>query len=291
MTVAGGVVERLAAMEPLLLVLRASLLVLLVNSNDDPAVMVAVAVVCLVALPRPALLRSPWLWAALFAAVGARQLVTWHTIDDHVVVTTYWCGAIAVALRARDAMATLALSARLLVGTLFAFAAGWKLFSGQFLDGTFFRYTLLFDDRFEVVARTVGGTTDAMRGSNVAAVNQLLAGGGGGEVVLREGAGAPALALVFTWWGLLIELAVAAAFLLPLARGHGRHLHLHRARHATLATFAATTYAVVPVGGFGALLLVLGASQADSERGRVAYLAGAGALVVWAALWPALFLS
>ena len=188
-----------------------------------------------------------------------------------------------------DPLATLALSARFLVGSLFAFAAGWKLFSGQFLDGTFFRYTLSFDERFEVVARFVGGTTDAMRGSNLAAVNQLLAAGGGGEVVLREGAGAPALAVVFTWWGLLIELAVAAVFLLPLGRRW--HRARHRVRHATLATFAATTYAVVPVGGFGALLLVLGATQADSERGRVAYLAGAVALLAWAALWPALFLS
>lgn len=34
----------------------ASRLALLVNSNDDPIVMVGVAVVCLVALPRPALL-------------------------------------------------------------------------------------------------------------------------------------------------------------------------------------------------------------------------------------------
>lgn len=286
-TAAPPVLSRLGAMDPLLLVLRASLVVVLVNANDDPVLLLPLAVVCVVVLPRPAVLRSPWLWAALFVAVGARQLGTWHTLDDHVVATTYWCGAVALGLGARDPGATLALSARLLVGTLFAFAAGWKLFSGQFLDGTFFRYTLLFDERFEVVARVVGGMTDGMRAANVAAVTDLLAGGSGpaaGPVVLQEGPAVPELALVFTWWGVAVEAAVAAAFLLPL-RGRWR-----AARHGSLVAFVATTYAVVPVGGFGAFLLVLGAAQATTERARVAYVAGIGVLIAWAALWPFVFL-
>lgn len=276
--------RRLRTMDPLLVVLRASLVVLLVNSNDDPLVMAGVAVLCLVALPRPAVLRSPWPWAVAFVAVGARQLATWHSLDDHIVVTTYWCGAIAAGLGARDARATLALSARGLVGLVFAFAAGWKVLSGQFLDGTFFRYSLLFDDRFEVVGRTLAGTTDRIRDADAAAVARLLAGPGGGEVVLQEGPGGPALAMAFTWWGVLIEVAVALAFLLPL-RGRWRGL-----RHGTLFAFVGTTYVVLPVGAFGALLLVLGAAQAESERLRTAYVAGIGAMVVWAAAWPLLFL-
>ena len=281
---ADGGLARLRAMDPLLLVLRASLVVLLVNSNDDPPVLVGVALVCVVALPRPALLRSRWLWTAAFVAIGLRQLATWHTIDDHVVVTTYWCGAIALGLGARQPRVTLAASARWLVGSVFLLAAGWKVLSGQFVDGTFFRYTLLFDDRFEVAARVVAGTTERIRDADLTAVNGLLAGGGRGEVALQEGPRAAELALVLTWWGVAVEAAIAAAFLLPL-RERWRWL-----RHATLIAFATTTYLVIPVGGFGSLLLVLGAAQARSDRGRAAYVAGAAGLLAWAGVWPLLFL-
>lgn len=277
-------VDALRGMDPLLLLLRASLIALLVNSNDDTLVLVAVAASCVLALPRPAVLTSPWFWGAAFAVIGARQLSSWHDLDDHVIVTTYWCGAIALALTAKDQRTTLAASARFLVGALFAFAAGWKLRSAEFADGSFFRHAFLFDERFEVAARLVGGTSDAAHDANFEAVEGLLAGSGTGEVMLREGARNTALAQLFTWWGLLIESTVAVAFLLPLRQ---RYQPL---RHAALIGFAATTYVVVPVGGFGTLLLVLGAAQATSERGRIGYLIGGLGLLVWTRIWPLVFL-
>lgn len=168
---------------------------------------------------------------------------------------------------------------------LFAFAAGWKLRSGEFADGSFFRYSLLFDDRFEVVARVPGATTQAMRDANLDALHTLgrdLA--AGGSIVLRDGPRNEALALLFTEWGLFIETAVALAFLLPLRR------RWDALRSATLIAFAATTYLVVPVGGFGTLLLVLGSAQARSDRLQTAYLWGGVALLAWAGAWPISFL-
>lgn len=269
--------------DPMLLLLRASLLTLLVNSNNDPPVFVAVALLCLVALPRPGLVRSPWLWAGLFVAIGARQLATWHTIDDHIVVTTYWCGALALGLTARHPRPVIAASARFLVGALFAFAAGWKLRSGQFLDGTFFRYSLLFDGRFETPARLVGGTTRAALRANVDALHDLDLSGTGREVLLEEGPRNKAVALAFTWWGALIETTVAVVFLVPLRP------RMAWIRHASLLAFATTTYVIVPIGGFGTLLLVLGAAQAASERLRTGYYLGGIVLLIWAAIWPSLF--
>jgi hypothetical protein len=246
-------------------------------------VLVGVAVTCLVALPRRRVLRSPWFWAAAFVLVGARQLATWHTIDDHIVVTTYWCGALAVGLTARHPTPVVAASARFLVGALFAFAAGWKLLSGEFLDGTFFRYSLLFDGRFETPARLVGGTTRAALRANVDALHDLDASGTGREVLLAEGPRNTAVALAFTWWGAIIETAVAVVFLVPLRP------RVAWVRHAALLAFATTTYLIVPIGGFGTLLLVLGAAQAATERLRTGYYLGAIGLLVWAALWPHLF--
>lgn len=270
--------------DPLLLLLRASLVVLLVNSNDDILVLVAVAAVALVALPRPPVLRHPAFWGALFIGVGARQLATWHSIDDHIVVTTYWCGALALGLGARDARATIATSARFIVGSLFAFAAAWKLRSGEFVDATFFRYSLLFDGRFETVARLIGGTTQAALDVNHEALRSLDLAASSGEVILREGGRNRLLANAFTWWGVAIETTVAVAFLLPLPKPRGWM------RHGSLIAFAATTYLLLPVAGFGALLLVLGAAQATSTRLSVGYYVGAVILVSWAAVWPRLFL-
>ena len=285
MTRLRALVDGVRAMDPVLLIARWSLLVLLVNSNEDPIVFVGLAIVAAVALPRPSIVLSPWFWAAAFVVIGLRQLATWHTVDDHIVVTTYWCAALALGLTARDARATLAASARLLLGVVFALAAAWKLGSGQFIDGTFFRFTLLFDDRFETVARWIGGSTPQDHRANVDAVNALLAlDGRGPAAALVEGPRNILLAGVFTAWGVAIESAIAVSFLLPLRR---RYEWL---RHACLLAFAGTTYLIVPVGGFGTLLMLLGASQSSSERMRMTYLVAGLGLLVWAGVWPLIFL-
>ena len=261
------------------------MLVLLVNSHEDLVVFVSVAVAALIALPRPRLITSPWFWAVAFVAIGLRQLATWHTIDDHIIATTYWCGALALGLAAREVRPTLAASARLLVGCVFALAAAWKLGSGEFIDGTFFRYSLLFDDRFETVAKWVGGTTAHQRQANLTALSHLFSLDHPGSVsALDEGPRNGVVAAVFTGWGAALECAVALAFLLPLRR------RVEWLRHASLFAFAGTTYLIVPVGGFGSLLMLLGAAQASTTRLRMAYLGMGVALVLWAAIWPLLFL-
>lgn len=274
----------LLAMDPLLLLLRVSLVAVLVNANDDIPRLMVTAAVCLVALPRPAVLRSPWLWAALFALAAIRQLLDWHQVDDHIIVTTYWSGAVALGLTATDPRRTLAASARLLVGVLFLFAAGWKLGSGEFADGTFFRYSLLFDSRFETVAREVGGTSSHLFDEGAASLQRLATTPAvGGTALIEEGPRNRGLAQVFTGWGILIESLVAVAFLLPLRR------RWEWARHSALLAFAVTTYLVVPVGGFGTLLLVLGSAQATSDRLRVGYLWGGAALLLWSWVWLPIF--
>ena len=267
MTALRRAVDVVRDMDPLLLVLRWSLLTLLVNANDDPLVFVVVAIATVIALPRPSILHSPWFWAAAFVLVGGRQLATWHTIDDHIIVTTYWCLALALALTAREVLPTVAASARLLVGLVFALAAAWKLGGGEFIDGTFFRYSLLFDDRFEAVARWAGGTSRGDLQANVAALHGLTTlPAAGPSAALVEGPRNLAVATAFTAWGALIETVVAIAFLAPLRTRH------EWIRPAALFAFAGTTYAIVPVGGFGTLLMLLGAAQTKSQPLRMAYL-------------------
>jgi hypothetical protein len=73
------------------------------------------------------------------------------------------------------------------------------------------------------------------------------------------------------------ELALALAFLWPVARGPSRW------RDPLLLTFAAVTYAVAPVEGFGWLLLAMGLAQCDRTRAwlRGAYPAAFALLVLY----------
>lgn len=274
--------------DPVLLLLRGSLVVLLINSNDDTVLLLTVATVCVVALPNPPVLCSPWLWTALFVGVGLRQLWVWESLDDHVAATTYWVGAVALGLRAKDVRGTLSASARFLVGTIFACAVAWKVGAGEYLDGTFWRHTLLFDERFEWVARVVGDTSPAMIDANhesYARLSRVAAERGASPgATLVHGARLAPLAAAFTWWGVVVEAAVAAAFLSPLPARWAW------TRHATLAAFALSTYLVVPVAGFIALLALLASAQVTTGRQRGAYHAAAIALLAWAGVWPVVFL-
>jgi hypothetical protein len=282
---AGRAWRALVEAEPLLLLARSSLLLVMVNSNDDAPAFLALAATCVVAIARRRILLSPWLWAAAFAGLGIRHLSDWHGLDDHIVASAYWCGAMALALSARLPLPTLAAAARLLIGSLFAFAAAWKLGSGEFMDGRFFRYSLVFDDRFRTVAEVVGGTTDVMDAANHQALQGLVdADEPGQAITLREGTRNVPVAWVFTIWGALVEAAVAVTFLVPLRRRWGW------LRHAALIAFAATAYVIVPIGGFGALLLVLAAATVETERARATYLAASLVLAAWAGIWPVIFL-
>jgi hypothetical protein len=90
-----------------------------------------------------------------------------------------------------------------------------------------------------------------------------------------------AVADVLTASTLAVEIAVAAAFLAPLGT------FVSRARHALVAVFCASTYALAPVAGFGWLLLSMGIAQCEpeKERTRLVYLC-AFAVVLFATRWP-----
>ena len=66
-----------------------------------------------------------------------------------------WCLSLALALATRAPAALGAHYGRRIVGLVFLFASLWKLvLSPDFVDGRFFRMTLLSDARFETLAVT-----------------------------------------------------------------------------------------------------------------------------------------
>jgi hypothetical protein len=200
---------------------------------------------------------------ALAVLIGIRIVDDWPLADNHIYLLAYWCLAAAAALRTADPPTTLALSCQWLVGLAFALAVLWKAaLSPDYLDGRFFRVTILTDPRFAEVA-TLTGLSNEQLEANRTALEPMPE---GAELLAPPEVTEPSrlrtLARTATWSVLALEVCVALGFLTSIG---SRPYWL---RHAFLLVFCLTTYAFAPVAGFGWLLLVLGLSQcADDWRG------------------------
>ena len=224
----------------------------------------AILAVAVLMILSPALLRSALAWSAIAAMVAVRIADDWPLADNHIYLLGYWLLAVSLALRSRDVISTtstLSDASRALIGLAFAFAVLWKVaLSPDFVDGRFFRVTLVTDPRFAAATRIIGGLSDEQLRAAREAVALMPH---GAELLdppeMVEPARLRLFAIASTWGVLVLETLVAA---LMLARSRLPDI----LRHATLLSFCAVTYAFAPVAGFGWLLLVMGLSQVDARQ-------------------------
>ena len=216
------------------------------------------------------------MWLAIAGLVLARLIVDWPLSDNHIYLLGYWCLGIGLCLLVPSPVAAIGEMSRWLVAAAFLCAVVWKgVLAPEFLDARFFRLTLITDERFADLARTVGGLTQAQLEENRAALAVMPE---GAEVIggpmLIESPALRRLGLGLTWGGFVMEMLIATAF---LSRWPDR---LHRGRHFLLIAFTTVTYAAAPVAGFGWLLAAMGVAQCNAaqNRMRLGYL-GAFALV------------
>ncbi len=261
------------------LALRLALLDMLLRPVGDWTLRPFVLTLCVVGLLVPGQLRRPSLWLALTFLTGLRVVLDWPLSDNHAYLLCYWCFAIFLALLSSDPSKCLALNGRLLVGLVFAFATIWKLgLSPDYVDGRFFRVTMLVDGRFEGFARLVGGVTPEALQDLREFVEQHADGG-----LIDPGSGPVEplryiwIARLTAWWNIFIDGAIAIAFLWPA----GKRISL--LRDPLLLFFCATTYAIATVEGFGWLLIAMGVAQCAPERQttRLLYLACFGLIVFY----------
>jgi hypothetical protein len=200
--------------------------------------------------------RAPLTWLLVALFVGARIVVLWPLSDNHIYLLAYWCLAIGLALSSAAPAATLSSSSRWLLGGAFGMAVLWKaVLSPDYVDGRFFRVTLLTDQRFADAALVFGGLSRDQMAQNRAFLDPLP---NGAELLTPPPFVEPprlrAFAAVTTWSGLILEGLIALTCLIPLTR-------LDIARHALLLAFCITTYALAPVAGFGWLIATMGLAQ------------------------------
>ncbi len=267
------------------LVFRLTLLTLLLHGSSDRWLDVPLQVVCGLALVSRTHHRSPVTWLLVAVFVWGINATDWLWIDNHKFLMSYWVLACALAATATDADPVLRWNGRLLAGLCFAFATLWKLVGGQYLNGEFFTYTLLLDDRMEFLAHHLGGVSPADLAQARALENTLaLVPGDTVRATLPGGPRLHAVALLLSWWTIAIEAAITALFL-------GGTAFCRRWRDAALLAFVASTYVLVPVLGFGYILVILGLAscRAEQPRCRAAYLIALVILQLGRLPWEELF--
>ncbi len=256
--------ERGGESTPAGLVLRLTLVDLLLRPGGSWVVRSAVLALAALGIVVPKALHAPMLWLALAGLNGWRVVESWPLADNHAYLLSYWCLAVAIALLLPEGAEALRRSARWLLVLVFGFTLLWKgLLSPEYLDGRFFRVTLLTDDRFSQASQLLGGLTPEEIKINREALRPPP---DGAELLeppdLIEPPALLSFARAATWGTFLMEAVVAAAFLLPLK---GR---IGAARHVALLLFCAATYAFAPVAGFGWLLLAMGMAQCRPQERR-----------------------
>ncbi len=133
-------------------------------------------------------------------------------------------------------------------------SCGRRCLSPDYIDGRFFRVTLLTDERFADASLVFGGLSRDQMAENRAFLEPLPE---GAELLEPPAFVEPprlrAFAAVATWGGLALEAMVALLCLIP-RRSFAEAERIQLARHASLLVFCVTTYALAPVAGFGWLL-------------------------------------
>ena len=246
-------------------------------------------------------LVRPQFWYIVATLLGATVYLNWESSDNHKYLFVYWCLALccAFSLPKTQQQEALALTSRWLIGLCMLLAAVWKLATPDYTSGTFFHYENLCDGRLaSLVAWLTGVSPDSL--ANNRDLRELIQSGHlrGLTVNFVTLADSPLLwwlAQAMTWWTVAIEGTLAVLFLWPdqtkprpvvgvrlgaLVEGQSLAVPDARSpistiRNAALLLFAATTYFVAPVRGFGWMLMLLGMGQCrDDQRGlRLAYLA------------------
>lgn len=226
----------------------------------------------------PRLRVSPAFWLGLTCVLAFGNFYNWFAVDNHKFLMTWWCLAIYCALQAPQPDVDLARQARWLLALCFLFAVVWKISVPDYLDGRFFRHTFLTDARFQTVAVYAGGADrEGLLQNRMSVADLRNPLGDAREVTLASGPRVALVADLATWWTILIEAVLSAAFMLPGG------LWVERVRHGLLLVFILTTYAVAPVIPYGWTLLMMGFANcpADWTRMRAGYVTAFMALQIY----------
>jgi len=206
------------------------------------------------------LCKHPLLWFSLFLLTGFRVFDQWPMADNHAYLLALWCLTFFLTSYRESSTRILANNARILIGLVFLLASFQKISAADYMNGTFFRYLFLTDDRFEDFAVLFGNISyqqidDARKLLDAYLFSPTLF---HGEIVPIS-VEFNLLVMLATWWNVLDQIIVACCFLSPT------NSLLYKHRDFVLLVFCITTYAVAPVPGFAWLLISMALAQSEPK--------------------------
>lgn len=251
-----------------------TLLLMLLYAGNPIRLKVPITILVILAFILAGLRRQPLFWLVLTLSYVLGSAPDWLRLDNHKYLIAYWSLAFCFACLSEQPMKTLAYNARVMVGLCFILSVIWKLASPDFIDGTFFHFSLLRDRGLDGIARAVGRVTADVQQVNRAAYLALI--DYKSQLTFVQFGSTPQVALLaacMTWWTIGLESLIGLGFLLR------RPVQLASIRDYLLLLFIASTYAIAPVVGFGWVLVAMGFAQAEGPL-RFVHLLYVGALLV-----------
>jgi hypothetical protein len=189
--------------------------------------------------------ESKYLWIIQGLLYFYWVILIWQQVDNHIYLWGYWMLAIGIGLSQKAAYRHIQISAKVLIAGSMLMAVIQKL-NPTFLSGDFFYFQLLTDYRFCFIGQLIDVNMVDIVEKNKALLEQLLS--NSDPILLHTG---PSLLSTIsnglTWYIVVVELAIAIAFLLP----KGYHW-----QHWFMLLFL-STYFILPIQGFAFTLLTL----------------------------------
>ncbi|MDJ0737854.1 MAG: hypothetical protein QNJ47_27985 [Nostocaceae cyanobacterium] len=279
--------EKLIQQPRYLLIMRLTLLLILLHGIDEfQLARLPERIFSGLMLFFPRLVTQKFLWLTLCTVLVINNIRFWFLYVNHEYLITYWSLVCLLAIYSQNPDKIMNWNARLLLGLCFLFSTVWKIIAGEYLDGSFLHVEFLLNQRLEMGAFLLGGLDLEVLQTNRQAFESMQANGfTNGEVKLINTPLISSLSVVFSYWTLLIEGVISIAFLSPIPKW------LDKNRDWLLILFIVTTYPLIPVYSFAAMLCILGLAQCsiNQQKQFTTYLIVCLLIPVWMTLPQAIF--
>lgn len=215
-------------------------------------------------------LSHPLFWLLLALLAGARIVYLWQDVDNHKYILFYWLCLLALAHALSDDALKQKLvltNARFFLVFIMLGAAAQKLVSPSYMDSSFFELALLTDGRFRGLTALFGiDPGPALQAREFLGwFKSPYVTVQGNAIVLPTPPALSALASFVTWYDLIIQIVIGAAFLLGRRAGD-------LVGHTALLLFIFTAYFAAPVIGFAWALIIFGVLLAKDRFPNLAML-------------------
>ena len=193
-----------------------------------------------------------WLIQVAFYAYWVS--ISWTFIDNHMYLWAYWLIAVLVVIITKK-QHYLPISAKYLIASCMFYAVLQKLTSPTYLDGSFFYFTILTDQRLSFLGKLIQYDVQSIISDNSKILDMLMSNTesyqlNGGPWILKP------ISAFLSWYTIFIESILSIIFFLKQSFYFWQHL--------LLLTFC-TLYFLLPIKGFAFTLLILGFSNLKKE--------------------------